>query len=402
MAVDPQPSYSPSSKIQPLQKLLRDDRFWKVAGQVIAVILVVISIATVWSNLTTNLQQLGINLGFDFLRSQASFDIGESLIAYNPSNSFAQALWVGLVNSLRIMGLGIILTTIVGLIVGIARLSDNWLVRNLAMVYVEVLRNVPLLLQLFFWYFAVFISLPKVENREDFTGFFYVTNQGIAIPWVETTPATNLWLILLAIGLLLAVGLWRWRTQIQLETGRPGKAFLWSLGAFVSSMFLAFIFTRNLPFIVTVPRLTAGLQIQGGLKLTPEFTTLLLGLTLYTASFIAEIVRAGIQSVPKGQWEAAKALGFKPGVMMRLIILPQALRVIVPPLTSQYLNLAKNSSLAIAIGYPDIYFVASTTFNQTGRAVEVMLIIMIVYLTISLIISLGMNLYNQTVQLKER
>ncbi|MDB9513695.1 ABC transporter permease subunit [Kamptonema animale CS-326] len=385
-----------------LSKLLRDDRFWKIAGQAIAAILVVVFAAIIWSNLTANLRQLGINLGFDFLGSQASFDIGESIIPYNPSNSFAQAMLVGLVNSFRVMSVGLVTATIVGLTVGIARLSDNWLVRNLAMIYVEILRNTPLLLQLFFWYFAVFISLPRLESSTPFLGSFYLTNLGIAIPWLAGNPGTGLWLILLAVGILAAVWLWRWRTRVRLETGAAGRQFIWACGAILLIAIIAFIITKNPPFTLDIPRVIERTQIEGGLRLTPEFATLLTGLTLYTASFIAEIVRAGIQSVPQGQWEAGKALGLKSGLMMRLVILPQALRVIIPPLTSQYLNLAKNSSLAVAIGYPDVYFVASTTFNQTGRVVEVMLLIMVTYLTISLSIAIAMNLYNRSVQIKER
>jgi general L-amino acid transport system permease protein len=304
-----------------MTKLLRDLRFWRIAIQVLAVLVAVIVVAILWSNLSRNLQQLGIQLGFNFLGSQASFDIGETLISYQPSDTYSRALVVGLLNSLRVMVAGIILTTIVGITAGIARLSDNWLVIKLALVYVEVFRNTPLLLQLLFWYFAVFLSLPKVEDKISLFGLIYLSQNGLELR---------------------------------------------------------------------------------GLKFSPELAALLVGVTFYTGAFIAEIVRGGIQSVPRGQWEAAKALGFKSGLAMRLIIFPQALRVIVPPLTSQYLNLAKNSSLAIAVGYPDLYFVASTTFNQTGRAVEVMLLLMVTYLVISLSISLLMNLLNRTVQLKER
>ena len=304
-----------------MTKWFRDIRFWRIAIQVVAVLVAVIVVAILWSNLSRNLQQLGIQLGFNFLGSQASFDIGESLISYQPSDTYVRALLVGLINTLRVAIAGIILTTIVGITAGIARLSDNWLVRKLALVYVEIFRNTPLLLQLLFWYFAVFLSLPKVEDKISLFGLIYLSQNGL-----ETSA----------------------------------------------------------------------------LKFSPEISALLVGLTIYTGAFIAEIVRGGIQSVPQGQWEAAKALGLKPSLAMRLVIFPQALRVIVPPLTSQYLNLAKNSSLASAIGYHDIYLVASTTFNQTGRAVETMLLLTITYLTISLIISLLMNLLNRTVQLKER
>jgi general L-amino acid transport system permease protein len=299
----------------------RDVRFWRIALQLIAVFLAAVLVVILWSNLQRNLRQLGIPFGFDFLKQQASFDIGETLISYKPTDTYSHALWVGLVNSLRVAIAGIFLTTIVGVSAGIARLSDNWLVRNIAMVYVEVFRNTPLLLQLLFWYFAVFLSFPKTENKISLWGFIGVSQNGLQLPW----------------------------------------------------------FT-----------------------LSPEFSALLLGLTFYTGAFIAEIVRGGIQSVPKGQWEAARSLGLKPGLVMRLVVFPQALRVIIPPLTSQYLNLTKNTSLAIAIGYPDIYFVASTTFNQTGKAVEVILLIMLTYLTLSLTISVVMNLFNRSVQIKER
>ena len=301
--------------------LWRDYRFWQNAIQLIFVFLAVVIVIILWGNVRRNLQQLGIQFGFNFLKQQASFDIGETLINYQPTDAYDYALLVGLVNSLRIAIMGIFLTTIVGITAGIARLSDNWLVRKISLVYVEVFRNTPLLLQLLFWYFAVFLSFPKAENKLSLLGFVNLSQNGIQLPW----------------------------------------------------------FT-----------------------LSPEFSSLLLGLTFYTGAFIAEIVRGGIQSVPTGQLEAAKSLGLNPGLAMRLVIFPQALRVIIPPLTSQYLNLTKNSSLAIAIGYPDIYFVASTTFNQTGKAVEVMLLIMITYLTLSLIISFTMNLFNRSVQIKER
>ncbi|PPJ62872.1 amino acid ABC transporter permease [Cuspidothrix issatschenkoi] len=301
--------------------LWRSQRFWQNLTQAIVVFLVVAIFTIVVMNVNRNLQQLGINFGFDFLQQQASFDIGEKLVKYKPTDSYLLALWVGLINSLRIAILGVFLTSIIGLTAGIARLSDNWLVRNISLLYVEIFRNTPLLLQLLFWYFAVFLSFPKAANKVSILGLVNLSKSGIEIPF----------------------------------------------------------FT-----------------------LTPEFSTLLLGLTFYTGAFIAEIVRGGIKSVEKGQWEAAKSLGLNPTLAMRFVILPQALRVIIPPLTSQYLNLTKNSSLAIAVGYPDIYFVASTTFNQTGKAVEVMILIMLTYLTLSLTISLVMNQFNHAVQIKER
>ena len=391
-----------SLNFRDLPKLLRDARFLRLAGQVLAVLVFVLVLVLIGDNLIYNLRQLGIELGFDFLKSQASFDIGESLIAYNRANNFARAMLVGLLNSLRVIVLGLILTTILGVIVGIARLSDNWLVRQLALVYVEIFRNTPLLLQLFFWYFAVFLKLPDVENRISLPGPTYLTSRGASLPWVQATDGTGVWLLLLAIGIVGAIALWRWRTYLMEEQGRSENIVLWALGPLAVAVLLAFILTGTIPFRLNLPQVVGGTQIQGGLGLSTEFCTILLGLVVYTGSFIAEIVRAGIQAVPKGQWEAARALGLKPGRVMRMVILPQALRVIIPPLTSQYLNLAKNSSLAVAIGFPDFYFVASTTFNQTGRVVEVMLLIMLTYLTISLSISLLMNQYNRTVQLQQR
>ncbi len=310
---------NPNSKLK--NNFWRDVRFWRIAMQIGVLGLLAIAILILWDNLDYNLEQRGIELGFDFLRSQASFEIGEKPIPYTPADSYLLALLLGLLNSLRVMVAGIILTTIVGVSMGIARLSDNWLVRNLSLIYVETFRNTPLLVQLLFWYLAIFLGAAKTAGKIQLFGFISLTGNGLEI---------------------------------------------------------------------------------FGIVLSPEFGALLIGLTCYTGAFIAEIVRAGIQSVPRGQWEAARSLGLKPSLAMRLVIFPQALRVIIPPLTSQYLNLAKNSSLASAIGYPDVYFVASTTFNQTGRVVEVMLLLIGTYLTISLSIAGGMNLLNRYVQIKER
>lgn len=398
MAIQRQRSKTPLPRN--LKDLLRDIRFWRVAGQILAVLLFLLLIALIVDNVIYNLRALGIELGFDFLASQASFDIGETPIAYSPEDSYGRAILVGLANSLRVMVLGLVLATIVGLIGGIARLSNNWLVRNLAMVYVETFRNVPLLLQLFFWYFAVFLQLPDIENRIAL-GPILLSSRGLFLPWFSGGNGAGIWLGLLTLGIISAIALWQWRARVMQERGVPGNQLAWAIASMLTAAILAAIITRTFPFRLSLPQVTDA-QINGGLRFTPEFSTLLIGLVVYTGSFIAEIVRAGIQSVPRGQWEAARALGLKPGRVMQMVVLPQALRVIIPPLTSQYLNLAKNSSLAIAIGFPDVYFVASTTFNQTGRAVEVMLLIMITYLTISLTIALMMNLYNKTVQFKER
>jgi general L-amino acid transport system permease protein len=306
----------------PMPSLLRDRRVWRLGLQIVFLVTVIALIAYLGGNLNRNLQQKGIQFGFEFLGSQASFDIAESLIPFKSSDSYAYALVVGLLNTLQVSVVGIVLATIVGIIGGIARLSDNWLVRQLALVYVEAFRNTPLLLQLFFWYFAIFFNLPPIENPTQFAGILSLSKAGISLP--------------------------------------------------------------------------------GGVNLSAEFSALLFGLAFSTAAFIAEIVRGGIQAVPKGQWEASKSLGFKPLPALRLVIFPQALRIIIPPLTGQYLNLVKNSSLAVAVGYRDIYSISATMENQTGRAVEAMVLIMVVYLTLSLAIALLTNWYNQRVQLVER
>lgn len=377
--------------------LWRDTRFWWIVGQVLVVLLTAIAIAIFWSNLSRNLQQLGIQFGFGFLKSQAAFDIGETPISYGPADNYTRALQVGLVNSLRVTVFGIVLATIVGVTAGIARLSDNWLVRQIAVVYVETLRNTPLLLQLFFWYFAVFLGLPRLPAYIQLPGPIYLTQQTVALPWVQLTRDTDTWLWMLGANLLLVWAWHRWDRR----AAAPAVPLLLKLFTLTLTVAIALILLENKLFGWDAPQIIAG-RIEGGLKLSPEFAALLVGLSLYTATFIAEIVRGGVQSVPQGQWEAARALGLKPGYILRLIIFPQALRSIVPSLGNQYLNLAKNSSLAIAIGYPDLYAVASTTYNQTGRAVEVMVLISITYLSISLVISSLINWYNRTVQLVER
>ena len=383
-------------------KWWRQPRVWRWVGQAVVVLAVVLLAVYFWNNLTQNLQRLRLQLGFDFLNSQAGFGIGETPVSYSPTDTYARALWVGFINSLRVMVAGLVLTTMVGITMGVARLSNNWLVRQLALIYVETLRNTPLLLQLLFWYFAIFLGFPEFAQRIQLPGPIYLSNQGIVLPWPSITDVTAIWGILLILGGGIALLLWRRLTRLQIEQGRAGQPLIWPWIAVVIAAGCAWGLTRSGPFAWSVPQVVNNTQVQGGLQLSSEFSALLLGLTLYTAAFIAEIVRAGITAVPKGQWEAALALGLKSGSTLRLVIFPQALRVIIPPLTSQYLNLAKNSSLAIAIGYPDLYAVSSTTFNQTGRAVEVFLLLMATYLIINLIISLGMNWYNRSIQLVER
>lgn len=354
------------------------------------------------SNLLQNLQRLRLPFGFDFLFSKSGPSIGETLIDYSPTDNIAKAFGVALLNTLRVVILGIVLATGVGVSIGIARLSDNWLVRKLATVYVETLRNFPLLLQLLFWYLAVFFKLPAFENRIQLPGPVYLSKNGIAFPWLQPHSATLTWMIALGLGSLLSLVFWRYLIRLQIEQGTHRITGVWPLLLWLSVAGLVALITQRSPFDITQPQVVDNLVVEGGLQFTAEFSALLLGLTLYTAAFIAEIVRAGIRSVSQGQWEAAKALGLKPTLMMRFVVFPQALRVIVPPLTSQYLNLAKNSSLAVAVGYPDIYYVASASLEETGRSVELVLLLMAIYLTISLLIAILMNVYNRSIQLVER
>lgn len=377
--------------------LWRDERFWRIALQVLVIVIVVSVFALLGGNLTRNLRQTGSSFGFDFLNTSAGFNILDSLIPYTPTDPYSRVLLAGLLNSLRVMFFGIILTTLLGIAVGVARFSDNWLLRQLSFIYVEIVRNTPLLLQLVFWY-GIFVQMPPVKESLTISNSIFLSKQGIFLPWPSGIQGIIGFgvLVICAIAALIVS---KRRIKVMVERGESGQPQLITLGIIGIIALLTLIVGLNWQRPIFNPTTT---NIEGGLRLTIEFTTLLVSLVVYTAAYIAEIVRAGIQSVPKGQWEAARSLGLKSGLVMQLVVFPQALRVIIPPLNSQYLNLAKNSSLAIAVAYADVYNVATTTFNQTGRAIEVMLIIMATYLTINLFISLGMNQLNRSVQLRER
>lgn len=379
----------------------RDIRVIRILSQVAFAILVAVVAGLLYSNMKRGLEARGLSGGFDFLRLEAGFQISEG-ITYDPSDSYARAFLVGIVNTLRVTVVGIILATILGVVMGVARLSTNWLVNKIAAVYVELIRNTPLLVQLFVWYFAIILKLPRVKESIALPGSVFISNRGMALPWLVPTASFRPWSYWLAAGAALAAGLWIVCARGEQRTGRPPFSRLWTGAAFVIPPFLGWFLTPGgSPLLLSKPALQ-GWNYQGGLTLTPEFTALLLGLVVYTGAFIAEVVRAGIQAVPRGQIEAARAMGLTEGQTLRLVIFPQALRVIIPPLTSQYLNLAKNSSLAIAIGFPDLFNVAGTIFNQTGQAVQVIVLIMASYLSMSLFTSLLMNLYNRRIQFVER
>ena len=352
-------------------------------------------------NTLTNLEKRGIASGFEFLGRTAGFSIGESLIFYSEEHTYARAFLVGLLNTLLVAAFGVVMATILGFAIGIARLSSNWLLSKLAGVYIEVLRNIPILLQIFFWYFAVLRAVPLPRQSLSLFDSFFLNKRGLYLPAPVFEP--GFWLIATAfvVAIVAIVFLARWAHRRQDATGRRFPVFWSSSGLIVGLPLLAAVVT-GFPLGWEYAELK-GFNFKGGMVLTPEFIALLVALSMYTASYIAEIVRAGIMAVSHGQTEAAAALGLRPGPTLRLVIVPQALRVIIPPLTSQYLNLTKNSSLAAAIAYPDLVLVfAGTTLMQTGQAVEIIAITMAVYLTISLLISGFMNWYNKKMALVER
>ncbi len=353
------------------------------------------------SNAVENLQRARIASGFGFWDNTAGFDISQTLISYSNTSTYGRAFWVGLLNTLLVAGLGIVFATILGFIVGIARLSKNWLVNKTATAYVELIRNLPLLLQLLFWYNAVLKALPDLRESVRIPGGIFLNNRGLFLPAPQTHAGFGFVEIVFFLGIVGSIVFHIWARKRQEKTGQQAPVFLTSLGLIIGLPFVVFLIA-GMPLSFDFP--AAGrFNIAGGIEVVPEFAALLYGLSIYTSAFIAEVVRAGILAVSHGQTEAAYSLGMKPGPTLRLIVVPQAMRVIIPPLTSQYLNLTKNSSLAVAIGYPDLVQVfTGTVLNQTGQAVEVVAITMAVYLTISLTTSFLMNIYNSRMKLVER
>ncbi len=353
----------------------------------------------------SNYSQRGLIFSYSFLDEAASFDLAEG-IEFKPTDTYARAFLVGVLNTIRVAVIGIVLATLLGLFTGIARLSRNWLVSKVATVYIEVIRNTPLLVQLFFLYFAVILKLPRLSEAVVLPGPAYLSNRGIVAPWPRLTEAFRLWWPFLLLALAAAVVLIIIRRRTRARIGRPGIGAVWVLACLVLIPVAGWLVVPGHPLWLDIPELiqkSGGVfKVEGGVNLSSEFTALLLGLVIYTGAYIAEVVRAGLQSVAKGQTEAARAQGFTNGQIVRLIVLPQALRVIIPPLISQYLNLTKNSSLAIAIGFLDLYAVSQTMLNQSGRVVEVFFMIMGSYLAISLTISLIMNIVNKRMQIVER
>ncbi|MGB3831805.1 MAG: amino acid ABC transporter permease [Mesorhizobium sp.] len=380
--------------------LIYDPRVRSIVFQLVLIAVLVAGIWWIVENTIENLRRSNISTGFGFLRGRAGFDISERLIEYSSDSSYGRALVVGILNTAAVAIAGVVTATILGFLVGIGRLSNNWLVRKLATAYVELFRNIPPLLVILFWYQGVLALLPSVRDSVSLPLGSYLNNRGFYFPRLVWEPGS--WLVLagLAAGVVLSWYVARRARARQMATGQQFPVFLTSLALIVGLPLLAFLLA-GLPASVDYPQ-KGTFNLTGGINIKPEFLSLYLALSFYTAAFIAEIVRAGILGVPKGQTEAYSALGLGRGQGLRLVIIPQAMRIIIPPLTSQYLNLTKNSSLAVAIGYPDLYAIGGTILNQTGQAIEVVVIFMIVYLGISVVTSLFMNWFNAKMALKER
>ncbi|MCC5895273.1 MAG: ABC transporter permease subunit [Alkalibacterium sp.] len=351
-------------------------------------------------NTIIGLERIGIGFGFDFLSSRAGFNINEALIDYTTSDPYGRAILVGIVSTLRVSFFGIILATIIGVLVGIAKMSDNWLLSKVASIYIDIFRNTPLLLQIFILNFAVFLPLPRIQEAVGI-GPFYLSNRGAVIPWATLHETSWIWLIVTAGYMIASVLVFKWLLNKEMEEGVNTHPFISSIGVFVLLNGISFLIFRQGPVNVSIPQHT-GAAVSGGLSLTTPFLSVLLALTIFTSTYIAEIVRGGVQAVPTGQTEATKALGFKSATAMRLVIFPQAIRIIIPQMTSQYLNLIKNSSLAMAVGFQEIVGVGNTVMNQSGRTLEVIVIMISVYLMFSLTTSVFMNYFNRKFQLVER
>ena len=383
-----------------------DSRIWNnptvrgVFWQIVLIVAVVGSVLYLANNAIANLERQHIASGFGFLHREAGFDISEKLVPYDPSDTYRDAFVVGLLNTFEVAGLGVVLATVLGTLVGISRLSKNWLLSRLAQVYVELWRNIPLLLQLFFWYAILHVTAPGPRDAWHPLPGVFLSNRGLMFPMPVPDPSHKYIWGAFFIGIIATVVLDWWGRRRQEATGQPFPIMGAGAALIIGLPLIVFLVT-GVHLHLDLPSLQ-GFNFAGGASFSPELTALLVGLVIYTASYIAEIVRSGILAVSHGQTEAAGALGLRSGLILRLIVLPQALRIIIPPMTSQYLNLTKNSTLAVAIGFPDLVFVANTQMNQTGQAVEGISIIMATYLAISLSISLLMNIYNARIALKGR
>lgn len=390
----------PTPKAQSVGSFLNNENVRAVLYQIIVFGLVALGAWYLVGNTLENLERQQIATGYGYLDLEAAFGISETPVAYDPSDSYGRALLVGVLNTVKVSLLGIILATVVGTIFGIGRLSTNWLVRVLSTIYVDAFRNIPVLLQLIFWYALINHSFPHPRKALNPVGDVFLTNRGIFVPMMEYHPAYA-WMGVAAVaGLVAALFLRKWAIRRQEATGEPFPYISAGFGLVVLFALVGWL-VGGAPTAISVPELK-GFNFKGGWRMTPEFVAVLVGLSVYTSTYIAEVVRSGILAVPKGQWEAADSLGLRRSYVMRLVILPQSMRVAIPPLTNQYLNLTKNSSLAVAVGYPDLVSISNTTMNQTGQAIEAISIFMSIYLGLSIVTSLFMNWFNKKMALVER
>lgn len=394
-----EPHVVPDAPAKP--RRLSDPKFRALLFQIIATVAVALFLFYIVRNTLNNMEARGISTGFGFLERTSGFAILQSLIPYSEASSYGRTFIVGLLNTILVSMLGVFFATIIGFLIGVLRLSSNWLIAKLAATYIEIFRNIPLLLQIFFWYFAIGFNLPGPRQSFAIGEMAFLNNRGLYVPAPVAGDGFMATVIAVIVAIVAVIFLARWARARFEATGQHFHTVYVSLAILIGLPVLVFIAT-GAPLHWDLPALT-GFNFTGGVVVIPELFALTLALSIYTAAFIAETVRSGIQSVSHGQTEAASALGLRPSWTLRLVIIPQAMRVIIPPLTSQYLNLTKNSSLAAAIGYPDLVAVfAGTTLNQTGQAVEIIAMTMSVYLVISLIISMFMNWYNARVALAER
>jgi len=381
--------------------LWRDERVLKFTAQIISTVVLLGFVGWMLVNFIEITNQRGMTLTFRFLKEPAGFPISESSIPYNPTMSFGTAFLVGLLNTVRVSVIGIVFATLLGLLVGLARLSTNVLLSQIALWFIEFHRNIPLLVLLFLWYFAFFNRLPPVKDSYTLPGPIYMNQRGLYLAWPRLTETGGVFIVSVIIAIILAVIAWNFLRRIRETTGKSTYFGAVSLGIMILVPAIGWLASGGSPLYLDIPILQ-GFNYRGGLRWTPEFTALLVGLTTYTASFIAEVIRGGIQAVSRGQVEAARAVGLDNLQMLNLIIIPQAMRVIIPPLISQYLNLTKNSSLALAIGYQELFAVGKITINQAGRPVPVFIMVMVTYLAMSLLTALALNLYNRRIQFVER
>ncbi|MEO9527780.1 amino acid ABC transporter permease [Roseibium sp.] len=388
--------------------LLNDPKARGLFYQVILIAALVFFGYFIVSNTINNLERQNIASGWGFLGNTAGFGTNQSLVEYAENSTYGRAIFVGFLNTLLVAGVGIFFATIIGFVVGVARLSNNWVVNRIAYCYVELVRNVPLLLQIFFWYFAVLRSIPGKRDKWSLFDTVHLNIGGLRLPKPIWEPGSQWIGYALILGIVLTIAVSRWAHKRQDATGQQFPTFWTALGLIIGLPVITYLVTgmpvaiEHPNFVETGPILRQGFELNVGINVIPEFLALTAALSIYTASFIAEIVRAGIQAVSHGQTEAAHALGLRSGPTLRLVVIPQAMRVIIPPLTSQYLNLTKNSSLAVAIAYPDLVSMGGTVLNQTGQAIEIIGIWMAVYLSLSLLTSAFMNWYNQRMALVER